>query len=119
MRRSFLLVVAVLIPAALFAQAAKLAPELQQASSGQMVSVIVQYKSTALSSQPSTMLLLGVRVTGQLALINGVRAMLPAGSLASLASDPNVAYVSPDRVVRGRLNNAAAGVLANYAWGIG
>ena len=119
MKRSLLLVMAVLIPTVLFAQGAKLAPELQRASGTQMVPVIVQYKSTTVTAQPSTMLLRGVTVTGQLGLINGVRALVPVGSLAGLASDPNVAYVSPDRLVRGRLNNATAGVLANYAWGIG
>jgi hypothetical protein len=39
--------------------------------------------------------------------------------LAELSHDPDVAYVSPDRPISKQMNNAAVGVLANYAWSLG
>jgi serine protease AprX len=36
-----------------------------------------------------------------------------------LSNDPDVAYVSPDRPITNQMNNAAVGVLANYAWNLG
>src|SRR6516165_12522532 len=101
MKRSFLMMVAVLIPVMLFAQAAsKLAPELQHAAGNQAVAVIVQYKSVPPQIQQSIIWLRNGMVTSQLPVINSLQAVVPGGSLAALSADSRVAYVSPDRPVR-------------------
>ena len=108
-----------LIPLAVIAQSTKLAPELKQLAAGKTISVIVQYKSAALSAQVKNLPVGNATVSAQLQVINGLRLVVPVAELASLAADPNVTYVSPDRKVHGHLNNAAPAVLANYAWGLG
>lgn len=119
MKRKVLLSLVVLMPVLLLAQTTKLAPELKQAPSGQMVSVIVQYKAPLSPAQMKSVAMREASASTQLAVINGVQAVVPANSLALLSADPNVAYVSPDRRVHGQLNNAAPAVMANYAWGLG
>ena len=79
----------------------------------------MQYKSAALSAQVKNLRVGNATVSAQLQVINGLRLVVPVAQLASLAADPNVTYVSPDRKVHGHLNNAAPAVLANYAWGLG
>ncbi|HVP53554.1 MAG TPA: hypothetical protein VMU45_01060, partial [Candidatus Eisenbacteria bacterium] len=108
---------ALLVPTMMLAQTTKLAPELKLTASEQSIPVIVQYKPAVSASKVK--IVAGVSAAAQLTVINGVRVVVPASALASLAADPNVAYVSPDRPVRGLLNNSAPAVLANYAWGLG
>ncbi|MFZ1137376.1 MAG: S8 family peptidase, partial [Candidatus Korobacteraceae bacterium] len=108
-----------LIPLAVIAQSTKLAPELKQMAAGKTISVIVQYKSVPLSAQVKNLRVGNATVSAQLQVISGLRLVVPVAQLASLAADPNVTYVSPDRKVHGHLNNAAPAVLANYAWGLG
>src|SRR3974377_2049968 len=118
MKRGCLLLSVVLAPVLVVAQASKLAPELQQASGMRAVPVIVQYKNGSPATQPGVIGVRNGQVFAQLGVINGVTATVPADSLAALAADPRVAYISPDRVVRGHMNNAAPAVMANYAWGL-
>jgi subtilisin family serine protease len=51
-----------------------------------------------------------------LGLLNAIVCTVPASSLESLASNPNVTYISPDRTVAGQLDYSAAAVNANAAW---
>jgi len=118
MKRGRLLLYILLTPVLLLAQASKLAPELQQPSGTRAVPVIVQYKTGLPATQPGVIGVRNGQVFAQLGVINAVTATVPADSLAALAADPRVAYISPDRVVRGHMNNAAPAVMANYAWGL-
>ena len=93
MKRSLFLMAVILIPVVVFAQAAKLAPELLQTPANKPVPVIVQYKNIPLADRQGVVSLQGSKVTGQLGVINGIRAVVPAESLAALAADPKVAYV--------------------------
>jgi serine protease AprX len=100
------------------AQSMKLAPELGQTSGNQTVSLTVQYKP------PMSSALLRVVISTsssavRLGIINAVKVTVPASSLATLAADPSVTCVSPDRTIRGHLNNAAPAIQANYAWRVG
>src|SRR5208283_3124125 len=77
------------------------------------------YKSSPLVGLPNTIQVSTTGPTIPLKIINAVQMVVPVSGLASLAANPNVIYVSPDRMVQGNLNNAAPAVLANYAWGLG
>lgn len=48
-------------------------------------------------------------------LVNGSLYTIPAGSIAALANDPDVKYISPDRKVKGSLEFAEPTVNANIA----
>ena len=51
--------------------------------------------------------------------VKGLLVSVPASRLRNLSNDPDIAYVSPDRPIIRQMNNAAVGVLANYAWNLG
>jgi len=51
--------------------------------------------------------------------VKGLLVTLPASRVRGLSNDPDVVYVSPDRPIANQMNNAAVGVLANYAWNLG
>jgi serine protease AprX len=67
--------------------------------------------------------LVGGVVNGVVNLVFGVLHAVvytvPASSLENLASDPNVTYISPDRVLAGQLDYSTAAVNANSAWKFG
>src|SRR5215472_4299561 len=88
------------------AQSSKLAPELKGTPNSQNVSVIVQFKTVPPAGKTNTDRVVSSRTSAQLSVINAVTAIVPASSLAALAADSSVAYVSPDRKVHGHLNNA-------------
>jgi hypothetical protein len=48
--------------------------------------------------------------------LNAVVYTVPASSLTSMANDPNVTYISPDRPLTGQLDYSAAAVNASTAW---
>ncbi len=60
--------------------------------------------------------LLGGLLNSVLNLLNLTVYTIPASSIQQLASDPDVAYISPDRPVRAKLDLTAAAVNASYAW---
>jgi len=48
-----------------------------------------------------------------------LHANVPNSQLPVLANDPEVQYISPNRPLRGQLDNTAGAVLASYAWNQG
>jgi serine protease AprX len=48
--------------------------------------------------------------------LNAVVYTVPASSLTTMANDPNVTYISPDRPLTGQLDYSAAAVNASAAW---
>jgi serine protease AprX len=91
------------------------------------VRVIVQYAQPPTVSSPQNGGLLGgvLNLVGGLltgvvsvvfSVINAVVCTVPASSLQTLASNPNVTYISPDRAVAGQLDYSAAAVNASAAW---
>ena len=96
-----------------------LSPELRGPHSGAAIDVIVQYKVEPAQTHRDRIAAHGGLVKQHLRTIKGLLVTLPASRLNSLSKDPDVAYVSPDRPVAKQMNNAAVGVLANYAWNLG
>jgi serine protease AprX len=113
----------------LLAQPGKLAPDLANLDPNESVDVIIQLEDTPASRpgapRPSRPLALGgvnlasQRPVRELGLINGLVTRLPAAALASLATDPRVKYISPDRPVSAALQNAIPAVNANVAQAAG
>ena len=65
------------------------------------VNVIVQFRNPPTSKHFQKMNSLGSLHSRHLSVIRGGRFDLPASSLQALALDPDVAYISPDRLVQG------------------
>ena len=85
MKRWIVLWFAILMPAIVVANDAKLAPELQQAATDQMVSVIVQYKAAPTAVNKNNIVVNGGAVSGDLPLVRGVTATVPLSKLAGLS----------------------------------
>ena len=97
----------------------KLSPELKDQHASGAVDVIVQYKVAPTQKHRDRIAAHGGLVKQHLGTVKGLLVSLPASRLHLLSNDPDVAYVSPDRVITRQMNNAAVGVLANYAWSLG
>src|SRR5437588_3845776 len=97
----------------------KLSPELKGRHSGDSIDVIVQFKVTPAQKHKDSISLHGGSVKQHLGPVKGFLVSVPASRVAQLSNDPDVVYISPDRPLTSKLNNAAAGVLANYAWSLG
>src|SRR5579871_719191 len=82
----------------------KISPDLQtmllHADKDQPVEVIVQYnQQTLIGSLLGLIANLGGVLLGNLQVINGAHYLLPASSIAQVAGDPNVAYVTLNRTI--------------------
>jgi serine protease AprX len=103
-----------------FAKPLKLSKDLQRQSSGQWVNVIVQYRVPPTRARLATIVAKGGGSLQQnLPVINGGAFAVKASSLAALARDPNVAYISLDRTVRATglsTDYYDQAVFAPYAW---
>ncbi len=97
----------------------KLSPDLRGKHSADPVDVIVQFKAPPNQRTKDKVARHGGLIKQDLEPVNGVLASLPESRATELANDPDVAYVSPDRPVVSKMNNAAVAVLANYAWSLG
>jgi len=97
----------------------KLSPDLKGRNSAGALDVIVQFKVTPAQKHRDRIAAHGGLVKQHLNTVKGLLVSLPASRLQLLSNDPDVAYVSPDRPVTRQMNNAAVGVLANYAWSLG
>ena len=115
--------------ATLLGQAEKLAPDLAVFDPNEPIDVIIQLEAppAARPGAPRPMrpaALGGVnlatyRSVRELGLINGLAARLPVAALASLAADPRVKYISPDRPVTAATQNAIPAINARAAQGTG
>src|ERR1700694_5672547 len=90
----------------------KLALELQHVSPGGSVDVIVQFRASHSDVHHQKLRKLGGRLRGELHFIEADSYSVPAGALASLAQDPEIAYISPDHIVKGALDYSAPAVNA-------
>jgi len=107
-KKTVLLLIGLLLLSSVLATAdnSKLAPELQNLNSTTPVQVIVQYSQPPCSLVGCLLDLVG-NVVSSLPLLNAVVTQVTSADLATLANDPNVVYVSPDRQVSMMLSNAA------------
>ena len=97
----------------------KLSPELKGRRSKNPVDVIVQFRTVPTLQHTNRVSRHGGWVKQHLGSVKGLLVSVPASRLAELSNDPDVVYVSPDRTISKQMNNAAVGVLANYAWSLG
>ena len=100
--------------------AGKLSPEVTSFLSrahrpNQSVELIVQFKHDPAASTMNRVARLGGVRTQRFNLIAGGVFQVPAGSLRALAADPEVAYVSPNRSLRGAADYTEATVGADVA----
>ena len=97
----------------------KLSPDLKGRHSAGAVDVIVQFRVAPAQKHRDRIAAHGGLVKQHLSTVKALLVSLPASRLQSLSNDPDIAYVSPDRCISKQMNNAAVGVLANYAWSLG
>lgn len=114
-----LLVMVIVLGSVAWANDRKLSPELKGQRSGDTVDVIVQFKAAPTQKHHDKIAAHGGLVKQRLGAVKGLLITIPASRLHVLSNDPDVAYISPDRPVTNQMNNAAVGVLANYAWNLG
>jgi serine protease AprX len=125
-RRSFiLLLVALVVPSAMFADDSKISPDLQNSGSTK-VQVVVQYApGTQISCGGllglvdcllNDVLRLGGKILGQLPLVNGLVASLDHTGIVALSNQSNVVYISKDRPLTPFFDSAAPAVNAPVAW---
>ena len=126
MKRTLILVLALLAPLSLFADNSKISPDLQNSTSTAQVQVVIQYApGTQLSCSGilgllgcvvNDVLKLGGAILGQLPLVNGLVASLDHNGIVSLSNQSNVVYISKDRPLTPSFDNAAPAVNASAAW---
>jgi len=93
----------------------KLSPELKSLNAGPDVEVIVQYKVAPTEAHHRKIADLGGRLHVQMKNIKAAHYTVPASELRTLADDPDVTYISPNRIVKGALNITAGTVHSNAA----
>ena len=102
-----------------FAAPRKISKDLQKQSSQQWVNVIVQYRVPPSQKRFAKVAAKGGMLQQNLPLINGAAFTVKGSSLAALAKDSNVAYISLDRTVWATAtvtDSYDQAVLAPYAW---
>ena len=120
------LVLLLLIVSVAYADDSKLSPELRGNQSPQQVRVIVQYAPGAqvncsgllglVDCLVNDIVKLGGTILAPLPLVNGVVALLDGPGILNLSNNPNVVYISTDRLLTPTLSNAAPAVNAFAAW---
>src|SRR5712692_2524729 len=82
---------------------------------GTTVDVIIQFNQTPTDAHHQNVQSKGGVLKTNLDFIKAAHYSVPAESLDALADDPDVAYISPDRPVRGALDNTVATDNGAYA----
>ena len=112
---------AIILSTATWGANEKLSADLHAHSASGNIDVIVQYKVPPTEGHHQRVMALGGRLHSRLDSIKGAHYSIPASQLETLADDPDVAYVSPNRPLRGMMDipaetvNAAAAVAAGYS----
>jgi serine protease AprX len=92
-------------------QTGKISSDLQGKNNSDQVDVIVQYKQAPSALQLQQVLSLGGQLKLILGLVKAVTYRIPVSSIAQLAADPNVIYISPDRALSSTNNGNPTAVL--------
>jgi serine protease AprX len=112
----------ILCATAAFSAQPKISRDLKQQSSGQWVNVIVQYRARPTQTAFARVVSKGGTLKQDLSAMGAGAFSVSRSSLAALAKDPDVAYISPDRTVRATATVTDyydQAVLAPYAWSRG
>src|SRR6266700_4721402 len=86
---------------------------------GATVDVIIQFNQTPTAAHHQKVQSKGGVLKTKLDFIKAAHYSVPVESLDALADDPDVAYISPDRPVRGALDTTVATVNGGYAHTLG
>ena len=97
----------------------KIAPDLMHAKGDGTLHVIVQYHAAPGLTHHQKVASRGGILKAPLGIARAAAYVLPASQLRSLAEDPDVAYISPDRPVQRMLDVTAPSVNAGIAWQYG
>ena len=97
------------------AQHGKLAPDLAKGNSDGRIEVIVQYRSTPSEEHHGRVERKGGQLRGDLPSIKAAIYGIPVQAAASIAEDPDVEYISPDRPVEALLDVTGTATGAAYA----
>src|SRR5260370_3108073 len=92
---------------------------LKGGNSGTTVDVIIQFNQTPTDAHHQKVQNLGGALKTKLDFIKGGHYSVPVESLDALADDPDVAYISPDRPVRGSLDHVVTAVNGDLAYASG
>jgi subtilisin family serine protease len=118
-----LLFLGVLVYNAPLPAASKLASDLNQelatSNPSSNIRVIVQWKSGATTVGGQKILSLGGLINAVFSTLNAALYTLPVSAVLNLQNDPDVVYITPDRVLQGKLDNSTAAVNAPAAWNAG
>ncbi len=99
-----------------FAAAAKIAPDLKGVDREASIDVIVQFKNDAGASDLAAD---GVTAKSDLPLVHAQLVTVKGGNLTNLASHSSVAYISPNRPVKGALDHVITAVNGDLAYASG
>ncbi len=102
-----------------FAGSPKISKDLEGKKAGDTVDVIVQFREAPTEKHHEKLKKKRGRLKEELELVQGGVYSIPADALDSLADDPDVVYISPDRPVQGMLDYATTAVGADTARNLG
>jgi hypothetical protein len=102
-----------------FAANPKISKDLAAAATQSTGEVIVQFAHPPTEAHHNMVRNHGGSFRSELPLVKSGVYSIPVSALESLASEPEVVYISPNRSLRGSIDNVAAGVNASAAWNIG
>src|SRR6266849_3250290 len=91
---------------------------LKGGNSGATVDVIIQFNQAPTAAHHQKVQSKGGVLKTKLDFIKAAHYSVPVEALDALADDPDVAYISPDREVRGSLDYVTSAVGANVAWSV-
>jgi serine protease AprX len=106
----------VLLGGPAFAKHPKIAPDLEGVDSSSTVDVIIQFAHVPTASHHAMVMSRGGSLKVRLDVVKGAAYRIQRSQLESLAREPEVVYISPDRKIKGMLDLTAAAVNAPTAW---
>ncbi|MBV8831640.1 MAG: hypothetical protein JO108_20720, partial [Acidobacteriaceae bacterium] len=112
----FTLISSILFATAVSAEDPKLSPDLENVDLNSNADVIVQFTTTPGPAHHEKVMSRGGNLKHDLSFIKSGAYSIPAYMLQDLASDPEVAHISPDRKLKATLDNTTAAVNAAAAW---
>ena len=105
------------VPGIALAQSTRISKDLSQASTSGSVNVIVQYRVIPTDSHFARVLSRGGSLRDDMRNLKAGAFRVPANSISSIANDPDVSYISPDRQVAGTGNPGANN--SSHTWNNG
>jgi len=117
-KRVKLVVVITLVAAMALSASAKdkkLSADLEDKNASVAMDVIVQFTTVPSQKHYDKVNNHGGVVQRDLSVVKSLHVSMTPAQAAELAKDPDVAYISPDRELKGHMNNAAQAVNAPYA----